>query len=306
MNKTIFYSWESDLPNKTNRSFQEHCIKKAVNRIKSSQHYSIEWNIDRDTKGESGTPDIVNTIFSKISRSDIFVADISIINSQGKKTPNPNVLIELGYAAKTLGWDNVICLMNTAYGVVEELPFDLKFRRPITYNYNEFDETKPKEQLISSLVNAITKMQSNSSTNNEIFEYLKVQIDDELLFVLNYLRYMIFPYNSDGSIISEYNYMLNIDRDKLVDLVRGNQFYGFQLFKNWEAKDKKFNQLLEKPMIINNLGNSKTSPIINIIKSMRTLEDLQRYEEIFELVECRNEKYKVVSAYEKIAEPTYA
>jgi hypothetical protein len=51
-----------------------------------------------------------------------------------KDLSNPNVLIELGYAAALLGWDRVVLVLNKHYGSPERLPFDLKFRRfPITY-----------------------------------------------------------------------------------------------------------------------------------------------------------------------------
>lgn len=67
---------------------------------------------------ETGMPDITESIFTKISNSSVFIADISIINDAwiNRKTPNPNVLIELGYAARTLGWDKIICIFNSDYG----------------------------------------------------------------------------------------------------------------------------------------------------------------------------------------------
>lgn len=44
-------------------------------------------------------PKIEDVIKDKIENSDIFVADITPIAAEGaKQLPNPNVLIELGYA----------------------------------------------------------------------------------------------------------------------------------------------------------------------------------------------------------------
>ncbi len=55
-------------------------------------------------------------------------------NKKGKAMPNPNVLLELGYAAAKLGWDRLVLVMNTNYGHPEELPFDLRNRRfPLTF-----------------------------------------------------------------------------------------------------------------------------------------------------------------------------
>ncbi len=156
----IFYSWQSDLPGKYSRNFIEDCIKKAINNIHNSDEYNIELTLERDTKNTPGTPDIANTIFDKIRESHIFICDISIINSNttGKKTPNPNVLLELGYAASVLGWENVVCLFNEEYAKIEELPFDLKFRRHLSYKFGESSEDNKvlvKSNLIKSLEKAI-------------------------------------------------------------------------------------------------------------------------------------------------------
>lgn len=154
---TVFYSWQSDLPSKYNRNLIEQCIKVAIKNLNRDDEYTLELNLDRDTKGESGTPDIVNTIFDKIANSHLFVCDISIINSSDsyRKMPNPNVLTELGYAAAFLGWENIICIFNTNFGKVEDLPFDLKFRRPLQYFSNEHEGTKEKSKIIKELENAI-------------------------------------------------------------------------------------------------------------------------------------------------------
>src|SRR5262249_43548264 len=64
-----------------------------------------------------------------------FVCDVSCINGDkgGRPTPNPNVLIELGYAASALGWDRIILVLNEVFGPVEDLPFDLRVKRTIRY-----------------------------------------------------------------------------------------------------------------------------------------------------------------------------
>ena len=112
MTRIIFYSWQNDLEGKTHRYFIEKCIKKALNRLEKDA--SIYVGYDRDTKGKNGSPDITTTIFDKIDKSVLFICDISIVNSDytGRKTPNPNVLIELGYAASKIGWDRIICLFD--------------------------------------------------------------------------------------------------------------------------------------------------------------------------------------------------
>jgi hypothetical protein len=55
-------------------------------------------------------------------------------------------MIELGYAARAIGWERIICVMNTGYGhSPEELPFDLRARRfPICYSHS--GDTKPSAE----------------------------------------------------------------------------------------------------------------------------------------------------------------
>jgi hypothetical protein len=157
---TIFYSWQSDSPNSTNRGFIRTALDKAVTSIKAQGDLVIEPRVDTATADVSGTPDIAATILSKIDKCQIFVGDVSIINPtarKARKTPNPNVLLELGYAAKHLGWDNVICVCNTVYGTTEQLPFDLRMRRICGYSASKDGENKAEErdQLASKLRQAL-------------------------------------------------------------------------------------------------------------------------------------------------------
>lgn len=144
----VFYSWQSDLPNPTNRSFIEKALGNAVKSIRNDDSIEVEPVVDRDTTGVPGSPDIASTIFSKIEQAHVSVCDISIINSgsESRPTPNPNVLIELGYAIKSLGSERIIMVMNTAFGAPEQLPFDLRMRRVLTYNVSQSSAEKAPER----------------------------------------------------------------------------------------------------------------------------------------------------------------
>lgn len=178
MKNHIFYSWQSDLPNNNNRNFIENCIRKVLKELNRSETFDIEFCIDRDTKNEMGTPDIANTIFKKINKSKLFIADVSIINSDyGKrKTPNPNVLIELGYAAKVLGWDRIICIFNTDYGSFDDLPFDIKFRRPLCYSLTDKNKSDGTKLIVEAIKNNISSIDSKKFvTLNDIGSYLVLE-----------------------------------------------------------------------------------------------------------------------------------
>jgi hypothetical protein len=137
MKISVFYSWQSDSPNPTNRGFIEKALEQAIQQVKSDDTIGLEIAPDRDTKDVPGTPPITQTILEKIDRCGLFLCDVTIITSKRAKrpTPNPNVLVELGYAVARVGWERIVFVMNTYFGTVAKLPFDLKGHRyPITYS----------------------------------------------------------------------------------------------------------------------------------------------------------------------------
>lgn len=170
----IFYSWQSDHSNLTNRTFIQDALEKATKLLRNDDSLEVNPVVDRDTKDEPGSPDIVHSIFHKIEDSAVFVCDVTIINDQTDKrpTPNPNVLIELGYALKALGQGRVLLIMNTSYGEIKKLPFDLDHRRVITYRFHETDNslTRTNEKGVEESVKQtekrilVKKLESNLKT----------------------------------------------------------------------------------------------------------------------------------------------
>ncbi len=171
MRRVVFYSWQSDLPNPTNRGFIQDALESAVSAIASDNTVAVEPVVDRDTQGVAGAPDIASTIFAKITAADVFVADISIIShpKDGRPTPNPNVLIELGYALRGLGHERVILVFNQSFGKIEELPFDLRTRRLMVYNMpaDNKDRATEKKKLEGQLDGAIRAALGHAPTIEE-------------------------------------------------------------------------------------------------------------------------------------------
>lgn len=136
----IFWSWQSDTPPAIGREFVKSALKDAIEQLAEEMDLSEAERpeLDHDTKDVPGLAPIADTIFEKIDSAALFVADVTLTGATAdgaKKTPNPNVLIELGYALKALGTQRIVLVANSAGGFrPEELPFDLRHRRgPITY-----------------------------------------------------------------------------------------------------------------------------------------------------------------------------
>lgn len=52
-----FYSWQSDLPNKTNRTLIQEALERALGAVAADSAGAVVPAIDRDTAGVPGSPD---------------------------------------------------------------------------------------------------------------------------------------------------------------------------------------------------------------------------------------------------------
>ena len=200
MDFTIFYAWQRDRLQNTHRYLIRAAAKEAVKRIDRDIDVEDSPRLDHDTKDVPGTPEIAGTIFRKIQESGAFIADLTFIGATDlhdgikKLLPNPNVLLELGYAARSIGWDRIICVMNTAYGPVEEQIFDIKQRRwPICYRLegeNPEDIQKAKEYLSGQLQNAI-RMVMNSA-HEAVEEAIGRLTPEAIQFIERHRNYVYF------------------------------------------------------------------------------------------------------------------
>jgi len=153
----VFWSWQDDLSAKHNRFFVRDALLRAIDA--AGQSLGLDEaerpKLDHDTKGEPGMVEIASTIFRKISEAAVFVADVTpIAQSDSRKAiPNPNVLIELGWAMNVPGPDRIIPVLNTSYGFSpEDLPFDLRHRRILRYELSEDADRATTEDVKKRLV----------------------------------------------------------------------------------------------------------------------------------------------------------
>ena len=159
---TVFYSWQSDTPSSANRSFIRDALDAAVAKVGTVQDAA---RVDSGMEGVAGSPEVATVMFEKIRESGIMVADLTLVgviqrqDGESRRAPNPNVLLELGYAAAVLGWGRVLGVMNEHFGPAREQPFDVRNRRfPIQYKLdpaNAGDRKTQLSQLTKNLAGAI-------------------------------------------------------------------------------------------------------------------------------------------------------
>lgn len=213
MEYKIFFSWQSDLPNKNNRSAIKFCINEVIKKLNTKIKGSV-FLYDESTLDKYGTPDIGNTIIDKINKADVFLCDISIINKNSKfrKTPNPNVLYELGYASSQLGWDKILCLFNMDSGRIEDLPFDINHKRIIAYSPLEANY---KNLLGSLLYNAIENMLKNGFLYCPLKDNLKGKIDYCILEIVKQICCITYGTITMNSALGKVSEFLSLNEKEL-------------------------------------------------------------------------------------------
>lgn len=133
--RKIFWSWQSDAPKRETRDVIQVALYAAIRDIAAELDLvkAPRVEVDQAAKGVIGVAPIAETILEKIDDSSIFVGDITAVAMIGrgrdrKLLPNPNVMLELGYARRALGMNRLIPVFNRAIRSMrfEDLPFDLR------------------------------------------------------------------------------------------------------------------------------------------------------------------------------------
>lgn len=164
MNDTVFWSWQNDYSGKTNRHFIRDALLAAVNLV--SAELDVEdaerLVLDHDTKSTAGMADISHTILEKIAKAAVMIADVTpiAVTTEDKALPNPNVMVELGYALHALGSERIVAVLNTSSGhSANSLPFDIRHRRILIYalpdTADKSERKRVREKLTIDLAEAI-------------------------------------------------------------------------------------------------------------------------------------------------------
>lgn len=154
---SIFYSWQSDIIPECNWKAISQALAASIPTLEAA-FSEIKVYVDEATRDLTGSPNIPASIFEKIASADIFVCDITTINS-GKgirSTPNPNVLVELGYAVALVGWPRIILVFNKNFGKFpSDVPFDIDRHRITDYTVKDKADLNGKGQLRALLTKSL-------------------------------------------------------------------------------------------------------------------------------------------------------
>ena len=78
----IFWSWQSDTPGKIGRFLVRDALNDAIEKLRADNDIEDaprDVHLDHDVKDVPGSPDLVRTILAKIEKSEVVVADVTIV-----------------------------------------------------------------------------------------------------------------------------------------------------------------------------------------------------------------------------------
>lgn len=188
----IFFSWSSDNDSKVCRYLIRDALEDACKQLSTDLNESErDVQLDHDTKGETGSPSITDSIEKKIRECAIFVGDLTPAMVQRREgelprlLPNANVMFELGFAHGVLGFDRIINVLNTAFAENAQngpakikdgtLPFNLRHRRyPICFELkpgaNGDAITAERKQLTKFFIGQFKPIVEKFNKNQEVVD----------------------------------------------------------------------------------------------------------------------------------------
>ncbi len=223
---TLFYSWQMDVDVRCNKNLIREALLAVV---KDPANVQDSPRFESGMETTAGTPEVATVMFEKIRGCAIFVADTTLVGritttvdgeEHVKKTLNPNVAVEMGFAAAHTGWDRIICIMNEAadFGTRNEQAFDVRNRRyPIDYSLTPIqakDETLRKaalKGLVKDLRRAIEAVEKNELRK---VANVRAQLDVRCLKLLRLgAKFGSFP-EPDAKTVAEFPELATIPGDQ--------------------------------------------------------------------------------------------
>lgn len=159
--RTIFYSWQSDLPNATNRQLIRKQLRLAINATEE-EHFGLSITLDEATRETGGSQNVPLTILEKIRKAGYFICDVPTINksaaSSDSRVPNPIVIFGRGFAVAMPGRGRIILLINEEFGPLTDMLFDFDRQRASGYKAGEAVCKNQKDSLLSLLSTAVDQL----------------------------------------------------------------------------------------------------------------------------------------------------
>lgn len=158
----VFLVWQSDL--EQTRKELRKCVQKACDQLSKGGDADVLF--DSDTRGIAGAVQIDQIVMEKIRTADVVVVDVTPIANRGEKTiPNPNAMVELGFAMATVGLERIIMVRDVS--VTGDLPFDIRNLRTTDFE-SASDSLETMKRAIGMCLEASTPLPGTAEIRRDV------------------------------------------------------------------------------------------------------------------------------------------
>lgn len=137
------------------------------------------------------------------------------------------------------------------------------------------------------------RKRSQKKLNAEIYNYAKVQVDNEVVSIIRTLMKLVYPLDKQELTNTEITNFLWIPVNELKTEMLSGKYLGFQILKKWEKTDKYFQDILKNSFFISKMDDDKLLAIISIMKSVRTFESAFSVENLYLPLNEYEDNYKI-------------
>lgn len=146
------------------------------------------------------------------------------------------------------------------------------------------------------LIYDLVHQASRKRLNKEVFEYAKMQIDREFMNICHQLVKLIYPYEKQNKSFEGINKLLNLSKDDIINEFKTNNYFGFQVLKNWYVSERKIQDMLDSSFILGKLNDDQIIAIIDVLKNVRSVQDVYRnIDDLFLMSSSKIEGFKIQS-----------
>lgn len=137
---------------------------------------------------------------------------------------------------------------------------------------------------------------SQKKLTEEIFDYAKEQIDEQLIAILIHLRKIIFFDEEKKISTKTINAFLALSKDQIEDRMKEKKYLGFQVFKYWKTNEDHVRELLKNSFILGKMENDHIILLISILKNLKKFEKIQSMEDLYLSLRQKAKGYKIVDS----------
>ncbi len=137
----------------------------------------------------------------------------------------------------------------------------------------------------------LTQKQSKKKLNKDIYDFVKLQVDREIMSSLNQLGKLLFEYTEYSFSFESINKILSYSKEDLISKIANNKYLGFQVYKKWEITEDNIKQLLNSSLLLSSIEDVQVSSMIKLVSYIESIGEIHKNDNMFIALETKNEDY---------------